>query len=34
MENAKMACLGFETGTTGWKVQKNPLSYDGPKMDI
>ena len=22
-----MACLGFEPGVAGWKVQTNPLSY-------
>ena len=24
-----MVCLGLEPGVTGWKAQKNPLSYGG-----
>ena len=27
-----MVCLGFEPGTAGWKMQTNPLSYDGPYL--
>ena len=26
---AYMVCLGFEPGAAEWKVQTNPLSYDG-----
>ena len=27
---AQMVCMGFESGTSGSKVQPNPLSYGGP----